>query len=98
MNTEHPAVHDHTPHMKYWGGVKAKAEECVKHILENGNYRVNLRDAIGKDAIESPEDWDSLLTFCKRNGAVCHDLNRLSRASTTWLQAFHELEYKRLYP
>lgn len=98
MNTEHSAVHDHTSHMKYWGGVKSKAEKCVRDVLEGGNHKVTLRDAIGKDTIELPEDWDALMTFCKHNGAVCHDLNRLYRASATWLQAFHELEYKRLYP
>lgn len=91
-----------TSHMKYWGDLKAKAEECIKAVLEGGNHKVTLRDAIGKDAIELPEDWDDLMDYCKIyckiHGGSCHDLNRLYRASATWLQAYHELEYKRLYP
>jgi hypothetical protein len=41
MNTpasEHQAVHSahDTPHMKYWHGVKEKAEDCVRRVLEGG--------------------------------------------------------------
>lgn len=95
---EHPAVHAHTPHMMYWGEVKEKAEECVKHVLEGGNTPVTLHAAIGKSAIETPEDWDHLMSYCKGHGAACHDINKLFRASASWLQAYHELEYKRQYP
>lgn len=98
--SEHPAVHSlhDTPHMKYWHGVKEKAEECVKHVLEGGAVPVTLRNAIGKHHIETPEDWDDLMDYCKENGAVCHDINRLYRASASWLQAHNEIEYKKLYP
>ncbi len=65
---EHPAVHpEHSHHMKYWGGVRDKAEECVKSVLEGGNERVTLHEAIGKAHIEHPEDWDALMDFCKEN-------------------------------
>jgi hypothetical protein len=38
------------------------------------------------------------MDFCKEQGAVCHDINKLYRASASWLQAYNELEYKRRYP
>lgn len=99
MNTsEHPAVHSHTPHMMYWGKVKKEAEDCVKSILEEGDTPVALIDIIGSESINSPDDWDELMDFCKEHGAVCHDINKLYRASAAWLQAFNELEYKRRYP
>lgn len=84
--------------MMYWGSVKEKAEECVKQILEGGDTPVALIDIIGSESIESPDDWDELMGFCKEHGAVCHDINKLYRALAAWLQAFNELEYKRLYP
>lgn len=95
---ENTATPHTSHHMKYWGSVKDNAEKCVKNILEGGNHPVTLRDVIGKDCLENPEDWDGLMTFCKHHGAVCHDINKLFRASASWLQAYHELEYKRLYP
>jgi hypothetical protein len=99
MNTtEHPAVHSSMPHVIYWGKVKKEAEDCVKHILEGGDTPVSLIDVIGSDSINSPDDWDELMDFCKEHGAVCHDINKLYRASAAWLQAYNELEYKRLYP
>jgi hypothetical protein len=100
MNTtnEHPAVHSHSPHMMYWGSVKEKAEECVKHVLEGGSHPTTLHKAIGKHTIEHPEDWDALMDYCKGHGASCGNINKLYRASASWLQAFNELEYKRLYP
>jgi hypothetical protein len=78
--------------------VKEKAEDCVKHILEGGDTPVALIDIIGSESIKSPDDWDDLMDFCKEHGAVCHDINKLYRASAAWLQAYNELEYKRLYP
>lgn len=104
MNTnvpDHPAVHsahDMTPHMKYWHSVKEKAEECVKRVLEGGNSPTTLHNAIGKHHIETPEDWDDLMDYCKEHGAVCRDINMLYRASASWLQAHNEIEYKKLYP
>jgi hypothetical protein len=101
MNThEHASVHDAhmTPHVKYWGSVKAKAEECVKHVLEGGDTHVTLHEAIGKSTIGYPEDWDVLMEFCHDNGAHCHDMNRLYRAQVAWIQAYNELEYKKTYP
>lgn len=95
---EHPAVHpEHSHHMKYWGGVRDKAEECVKSVLEGGNERVTLHEAIGKAHIEHPEDWDALMDFCKENEAHCSDINRLNRAMVMWLHAYNELEYKKSY-
>lgn len=100
MNTsEHPAAHAAlTPHLKYWGEVKSKAEECVKHVLAEGNHHTSLHEVLGRDAFKEPEDWDTLMAYCRANGAVCHDLDRLYRASANWLQAHNELEYKRHYP
>ncbi len=97
---EHPAVHDAhiTPHMKYWGSVKAKAEECVIDVLEGGSKRVTLHEAIGRHAMEHPEDWDALMEYCKHHGGSCRDINRLYRAEMSWIQAYNELEYKRHYP
>lgn len=100
MNTtEHPAVHavHESPHMKYWGEVKRKAEECVKSVLEGGNEHVTLHDAIGKSAIGDPEDWDALMEYCHENGADCRDMNRIYRAQIAWIQAHNELEYKKTY-
>lgn len=102
MNTptsEHPAAHSahDTPHMKYWHGVKEKAEECVRKVLEGGDSPVTMYEAIGKQHIETPEDWDDLMDFCKKHGS-CHDTNRIYRAATMWLQAHNEIEYKKLYP
>lgn len=91
MDTNHP-------HMIYWGRVKTKAEDCVKRILEGGDTPTSLMDILGKDAITSPEDWDTLMEYCDEQGACEHDLNKLYRASISWLQAHNELEYKRLYP
>jgi hypothetical protein len=99
MNTnEHPAVHSSMPHVLYWGRVKKEAEESVKHLLEGGDSPIALFDILDKDTITSPDDWDEIMDYCKDNGASCHDINRLYRASAAWLQAFNELEYKRLYP
>lgn len=96
---EHPAAHpEHSHHMKYWGEVRDKAEECVKSVLEGGNERVTLHEAIGKAHIEHPEDWDALMDFCKENGAHCSDINKIYRASVSWIQAHNEIEYKKLYP
>lgn len=85
-------------HMKYWGGVKDKAEECVEHILAEGNTPFTLHDAIGKHSLESGEDWDELIEFCKERKCACDDLNRIYRAQVSWIQAHNELEYKKLYP
>jgi hypothetical protein len=82
----------------YWGKIKEEAEECVEHILEGGDTPTTLIDILGKDSIESPDDWDDLMDFCNEHGAVCHDINKLYRASAAWLQAYNELEYKRFYP
>ena len=98
MNGEHPTVHTHeTPHNKWWGEVKAKAEECARDVLEGGKHRVTLHEAIGKKTIEEPEDWDDLMDFCSTHGS-CGDKNRLFRAATSWIQVHNELEYKRHYP
>jgi hypothetical protein len=45
-----------------------------------------------------PEDWDDIMEFCREKGASQCDLDDLYRASVAWLQAYHELEYKRMYP
>ena len=98
MTTEHPSVHSNQSHMIYWGRVKDKAEECVEHILEGGDTPTTLADILDKEHIDSPEDWDDLMDFCKEEGACNRDLNELYRASVSWIQAHNELEYKRLYP
>ena len=106
MNTtsEHPAVATALhgghpiPHVIYWSHVRDKAEECVRDILNDGDTPTSLIDILGKNTIDSPDDWDELMDYCKEHGAVCHDINKLYRASAAWLQAFNELEYKRLYP
>lgn len=82
----------------YWGKVKGDAEECVKRILKEGDTPSSLMDAIGKEYLEKPEDWDDLRDFCEDHGAMCHDIHRLERALVMWIQAFNELEYKKLYP
>ena len=94
---EHPAI-QHTPHMMYWGEVKEKAEECVKHVLEGGNHKVTLHEAIGKSEMESPADWDTLMDYCKEHGASCSNINKLYRASVSWIQAYNEIHYKMEYP
>jgi hypothetical protein len=81
--------------MRYWGEVKLKAEECVKHVLEGGNESITLHNAIGKAAIECPEDWDALVEFCEEYDADCRDMNRIYRAQVAWIQAHNELEYKK---
>ena len=100
MNTtEHPAVHaDHLSHGIFWGKVRSDAEEYVKGILEGGNEPSSLMIAIGKASIDSPEDWDDLRDYCEENGITCRELHKLDRAFTMWMQAYNELEYKKLYP
>ena len=103
MDTNHPAVqasahHAHTPHYMYWSGLKEKAEHCVHHVFKEGSSSYTLHDALGKDNLTEPEDWDDIMEFCREKGASQCDLDDLYRASVAWLQAYHELEYKRMYP
>lgn len=96
---DHPAVAQmNTPHMKYWGEVKEKAEECVEHVLMGGNHKVTLHEAIGKKEMEHPEDWDALMDYCKGHGASCGNMNLLYRAQVSWMQAYNEIHYKMEYP
>lgn len=86
---------EHNHHVRYWSGVKAKSEEDAKIVLEEGNNPMSLATILGRHNIEIPEDWDDIMSYCTKHGAVCRDVNRLYRASVSWLQAYNELEYKR---
>lgn len=85
--------HVKTPHVMYWGMVRTKAEDCVKHVLEGGNCPVTMHDAIGKTAIESAEDWDDLIEFLKAHNCSARSTNKLYRAQVSWIQAVNELGY-----
>lgn len=85
-------------HSEYWTEVKDGAESMAAGILGSGDLPVTLRDALGKDCIEKPEDWDELLEWCIDEGILKCDLMRLQRCEMSWMQAWNELEMDRQHP
>lgn len=85
-------------HMEYWTGVKESAESMAAGILGGGNLPVSFRDALCKDCIEKPEDWDELLEWCIDEGILKCDMMRLQRCEMSWMQAWNELEFKSQHP
>lgn len=85
-------------HNSYWKSVMVRAESDVDAILGDGDLPVSVKDALDKDRIETPEDWDELLEWCIDEGILRCDMMRLVRCMASWMQAWNELMYKKQTP